>query len=531
MVKVKSWKDLTLREKIGQTMTLQSTEIVKKIEEMGSPEAFFSKYPIGGLFNNSGMVKGLDMGFEEKMAENTKAYNRHLRVPLVGVGDYGAHSRDGEIGLPSQMALGATNDEALAYRAGEYMAEDFKSAGIHWGLSPVCDLIAGMHSQTNTRAVGEDPESCIRFCKAELKAMRDKNVIACIKHFPGRYEASSFMDAHIARTDNETPLEVWWNTCGRVYKELIEAGAPTIMTGHNNLVSYQTEKLDGQYPPATMSQELVTKLLRQELGFQGVVITDALNMGAFGGSHAIENSIRSFLAGNDMLLWPKCEYLDEMERRILSGEIDEAVLDASVERIWKLKEEYGILEGQALEGRNDDGFYLDIARTIDQKSLTLVNNFGGLIPLDPARVKKVLVVGVTPNDGQYNAMCALKEELEKYGCQVDMQRNIWIDETERRMGDYDLLLFALCRTVHKPIGPLDFWGREAYSVWASNIADISKTVVVSFGSPFLYRYYRTSGVTYVNAYDCYRHTVEAVVRGLFGENTLPGKANVRLWNP
>ena len=96
-------------------------------------------------------------------------------------------------------------------------------------------------------------------------------------------------------------------------------------------------------------------------------------------------------------------------------------------------------------------------------------------------MKNVFIVGVTPDDKQYEDLENLKKAFEEYGCKVTLQRNIWSDGAEMATEENDILIYALVRTMHRPIGPLDFWGDEAGSIWASNCSDKKKTVVVSFG--------------------------------------------------
>lgn len=527
MKKVNSWKDLTLREKIGQTVVCLC-ETDKHIEMCGSIEAFLERYPIGGIFNNGGIVKGLMVGSREDFRDITKKYNKHLRVPLFCVADSGSFAAKHKVALPPAMALGAANDESLAYKAGEFYAENYKKTGINWGLWPCCDI--GMSTQSpviDTRAVSDNPDMNYKIVSSEIAAMRDKGIISTLKHYPGA-DWKERIDSHLAPSNNTTPMQVWRETYGKMYKKLIDDGAPSIMTAHINLVDYQEEKIDGVYPPATMSYELTTKLLREELGFKGVTVTDALVMGGFLGANAVDNTIKSFLSGNDVLLWPTYEYIDEMEKRILSGEIDEKILDAAVERIWNLKQQYGILDEKKVESDKDIGFFEEIVKEISSKSLTVINNYNNILPFDKKSVKSVFIVGVTPDDVQYDNLCFLKTEFEKYGCKVDMQRNIWTDDVYEKAEKYDLVLFALCRTSHRPIGPMDFWGEEATSIWASNCSDITKTVVASFGSPYLYRYYQNSGVTYVNAYSDSKYTINAFVKALFGEIGFEGKSSVNL---
>ena len=158
----------------------------------------------------------------------------------------------------------------------------------------------------------------------------------------------------------------------------------------------------------------------------------------------------------------------------------------------------------------------------------MVNDREKILPVDREKIKKVFIVSVTPDDRQYTDLCRLQTEFEARGCEVRMQRNVWSDELEKLLPEYDLILFALCRTPHRPIGPLDFWGEEATSVWASNCSDKSKTVVASFGSPYFYQYYRNSGVTYINAYSCSAAVIEAFVKTVFGEIEFWGKTSVAL---
>ncbi len=527
MKKVSSWKELTLREKIGQTV-ICLCETDKHIEMCGSIEKFLEKYPIGGIFNNGGIVKGLLTGANPKFKDIASEYNKYLRVPLVTTADHGTFADSYKIGLPTQMALGAANSEELAYKAGEFKGEDYCKTGIQWGFWPVCDLNMSKSSPvTDTRSVSDNWELSTKIVKEELRAMKDKGVIATLKHYPGT-AYDEHIDPHLAQYDNETPIDLWMNTYGKMYKALFEAGAPTIMTGHVNLSKYQSEKINGNYPPATLSYELTTKLLRDELGFKGVTVTDALVMGGFGGAEAVENTVRCFLSGNDMLLWPCYEYIDAMEEKILSGEIDEKILDAAVERIWNLKKEYGIIDEKELSSDKEPEFFSSISDKISEKSLTLISDPNKLIPAKKDKIKNVYIVGVTPDDGQYEDLCQLKKEFERYGCNVTMKRNAWTDEVEKAGKEYDLIVFALSRTMHHPVGPMDFWGDEATSIWASNCSDKTKTVVASFGTPYFFKYYRNSRLTYINAYSCSDSVLAAFVRGIFGDLDFEGKSPVEV---
>ena len=109
-----------------------------------------------------------------------------------------------------------------------------------------------------------------------------------------------------------------------------------------------------------------------------------------------------------------------------------------------------------------------------------------------------------------------------------MERNVWVDHLQWKQPNYDLVLFAMSRSFHQPTGPLDFWGREAVSIWASNAGDANKIIIANFGAPYIYKYYEVSGLTYLNAYDCHEHTIRTFVDALLGRFTPTGKSPVKL---
>ena len=150
-----------------------------------------------------------------------------------------------------------------------------------------------------------------------------------------------------------------------------------------------------------------------------------------------------------------------------------------------------------------------------------------MLPLCKEHTQNLLVVIVTPDDGQCETLCGLKKAFADYHIRAEIRRNIWTDELDQLSGQYDNIIFALCRTFHRPIGPLDFWGEEATSIWASNCSDKSKTMILNFGVPDLYKYYKKSGYTYVNTYACTPGTIRSVVKAIMGDLKFEGKSSVR----
>lgn len=521
-------KDLTLREKIGQTVIALCTP-EKYADLCGSAEAFIKKYPIGGLYPCGGLEKGLMRSvsretFDETMAE----YNKYSKVPLIAACD-GPTDDEGIVSFGNQMVLGAANDLELSYEYGKSIASKISACGLHWLFSPCVDLNMSASSPIiNVRSISDDVDIAIPIAKQIIKGMQDCGIAATAKHFPGSDDKES-VDPHLAPVSNRISKEKWDATYGKLYTALFEDGLCSVMTGHQNLIAYQTEQVGGICPPTTMSHEVVSGLLKGKLGFEGVVVTDALAMGGFTGANGIENQVKCFAAGNDMLLWPSLAYIDEAEQKILAGEIPMERLDDAVSRILELKRRLGILDGnfqRMAYDEADEAHAQAIAEKISEKGITLVRNELGLIPFQ--NLKKVLIVGVTPADRCYADLGGLKASFEKFGIAADMQRDIWQDELYEKQQQYDLIVFALCRLAHQPIGPLEFWGDNASSIWASNSADPKKVVIASFGSPYTFQYYRETKLTYINAYSPADSVYDAFVKGLLGKIPFVGKSPVTL---
>jgi len=143
------------------------------------------------------------------------------------------------------------------------------------------------------------PDKAIRLLSRQIRGLQDNGVAATIKHFPG--DGVDYRDQHLLTTSNSLPFEIWKQYHGKVFKALIDSGVAAIMPGHITLPSWQEEKIDDHFLPATLSKELLTNLLKGELGFNGVIVSDAMVMGGFRGwyDNQLEGEIQSFLAGVD----------------------------------------------------------------------------------------------------------------------------------------------------------------------------------------------------------------------------------------
>lgn len=538
-----SWRSLSLREKIGQTMLmLPDRELELKLGE-GSLERYFERYPVTGFFMGWKLFIGIP---EEERVEFVRKsvleYQQASRLPLLFQQDYESGvGLQGMTPFPKEMALGATNSTDLAYKYGKSVALECRSLGINWVLHPVADLnINPLNPIVNTRGISDNPQKAVELLSEQIRGLQDNDIAATIKHFPG--DGVDYRDQHLMTTANSLPLEAWKQYHGKVFAELIKRGVACIMPGHITLPAYQHEKLNGFFPPATLSYELLTNLLKKEMGFKGVIVSDAMTMGGFRGwyENDLEGQIASFLAGVDVLLWPSYEYMDSVEVRIRRGDIPMERLDDAVQRIWAMKERFGLLKKDRELIRpltNDEKReIIEASKEITERSITLIRDEDHKLPLSIEKDKKILLIAVTPvahkgDDRDFKRLLNLRNEFIKSGFNVDFQRNILYENQgwqDNATDVYDKVIFLVARNTHTPFGPLQLWDDEAQSVWAANSMDKSKVIVISLGSPYIGNEYFERVKTYINTYSNDASTHSALLKVLTGKLPFKGVSPVDL---
>ena len=341
------WRKLTLRQKIGQTMLMLPDRVLELKLGGGSLTTLFERYPVTGYFMGWKLYDGV--ADDHKVAHiraEIETYQKASRLPLLFQEDYESGvNLPGMTPFPRAMALGAANSPELAYAYGQNLAGEARSVGVRWVLHPVADLnLNPLNPITNVRSISDDPDKAIRLLARQIAGLQENGVAATIKHFPG--DGVDSRDQHLATTCNAFSREQWYRYHGRGFQELSREGVAAIMPGHITLPACQKERLNGLPPPATLSKELLTGLLKDEMGFKGVIVSDAMTMGGFRGWYPsrMEGEIQSFLAGVDVLLWPSYEYLDEVEKRIQEGRIPMERLDDAVARGARI---YATLDGYA----------------------------------------------------------------------------------------------------------------------------------------------------------------------------------------
>jgi len=332
------------------------------------------------------------------IAEKLNTLQRAARVPLLVAADFesgpGARIREAPA-FPGNMALGATDRELDAYEVGRVIATEARAVGIQFDFAPVADVNNNPANPIiNVRSFGENPQRVAALAGAYIRGLREHGMLSAAKHFPGHGDTGT--DSHLALPVITATRERLDSVELVPFREAIRDGTDAVMTAHIALAAPGGEPS----PPATLSPFIVDTLLRQQLGFQGLVVTDALNMGAivsrYGASQA---AVLALEAGADILLMPAdpAGAIDAIVDAVSRGEVSEARLDSSVARVLAAKARAGLFLSRLVDINRiaavvGDSADLALAQDISQRSLVLVKDSLGLVPLPAARRRHVLVV-------------------------------------------------------------------------------------------------------------------------------------------
>jgi beta-N-acetylhexosaminidase len=311
--------------------------------------------------------------------------------------------REGVTLFPGNMALGATRDPDLAYEAGRITGLELRAMGINMNLAPVVDLNNNARNPViGARSFGEDPSWVARMAAAHIRGHHAGSVLTAVKHFPGHGDTA--VDSHVDLPTIAREREQLEKADLVPFRRAIAQGADAVMSAHVTFPAFEPSDL-----PATLSRRVLTGLLRNELGFDGVIITDDMEMGAiaqrFGSAKA---AVRAIQAGADMVLVchtlsVQQESIDAVTQAVRDGKISEERIDQSVRRILKLKSKRlgssSILQKPQGEedrvaervGRKD---FAEVARKVAQRAITLVRDDEGLLPLNPQKQSRILVLSV-----------------------------------------------------------------------------------------------------------------------------------------
>lgn len=297
--------------------------------------------------------------------------------------------------FPPPMGMSAIGDEKLTYKIGLTIAKQLSNMGITQMYSPVCDVNLNPNNpEIGVRSFGDDPELCARQAVALIRGLQDGNIAASAKHFPGRGDSAT--DAHDVLDVIKVDKKRMWDIELVPFKAAVDAGVKAIMTGHSVFPAY-----DDKYP-ATLSEKILTGLLREELGFKGVIVSDAIGMAAILKTWPLPRACAMAIkAGCDTILLKaddesRTQCFFGIKMAVESGEISEKRIDESVERLLKMKYDQGLFKTAGKMDPDKAQKYalskpvVDFSWDIAKRALVVMRDTKNLLPLTPD--KKILVI-------------------------------------------------------------------------------------------------------------------------------------------
>jgi len=538
-----SWKSLSVREKIGQTMVIVA-EYENNINNYGSIENMIKNYPVAGVFIPSWRFGNHQPESEivSNIQKCIQEYEDASRFPLFITEDFerGVGSvYKGYTDMPVEMSLGAANNAKLCTAYGNTTAKEASTLGVNWLLHPCVDLnMNPLQNLVVERSISDDAQRAIPLLKAQMEGMKKHGTIPTIKHFPG--DGSTMKNQHLITSDNNLSMKDWNASYGTLFQNLINDGAPCIMVGHIRFPAYQTKKLKGLLPPASLSDELMVGLLKEKMKFNGVIMSDALNMGGCGGYYPtiLETAIECFKAGVDIVLWPDLAYMDSIEARINRNEIPMSRLNDAVERIWGVREKFNLLkkkENLYYElSNNDKSKIKDDINKVAQKAITLVSDTKNEIPIKADKVKKIAIINISHND-MTDRLAYTKTLLEEKGFEVaEIIHNPNLYQWQWRLPEfeqYNKVIVAFENRYLAPIGSAMLKDAEAMGIWTANMIPFEKIIAISYSNPYYVNYYLDYAAIKINAYSLDKFSQKAVVDALTGEIPFTGSTPVVLDTP
>jgi beta-N-acetylhexosaminidase len=404
---------MTLEEKIGQMIVpaFYATYLSTDSDEFDRLSKLVKEVQVGGFIMFGGIEPAANvllnptygtviLGQPLAAASILNRLQALSKLPLLNAADFesGAGFRlTGATAFPREMAFGAANDERLTYEAGRIAAEESRALGIHVDFAPVVDVNNNPRNPViNTRSFGEDPARVATLASAYVRGLMAGGAIATLKHFPGHGDTAT--DTHLGLATIPYTKDRLKQVELPPFKAAIDAGAEAVMVAHIAL-----PEIDPRADtPATLSQPIVTGLLRRELGFRGLVYTDSMEMqGVTKQFPAGEAAVRAVEAGNDFVLQspdPKAA-AEALKKAVETGRIERSRIEESVERILKTKASLGLnrerrVSLDAVPNGVGTRAHAAVADEISQKSMTLIKDERNQVPLTIAKDVQVLYLSV-----------------------------------------------------------------------------------------------------------------------------------------
>ncbi len=527
--------EMTLDEKIGQLFMVAAYSN-KDAAHQQSIERLIKEQHIGGLI----FFKGTPY----KQAKQTNRYQSLAKVPLlISIdGEWGLDMRlDSTVRFPRQLILGAIQDNSLVYEMGREVGRHCKRLGIHMNLAPVVDVNNNPNNPViNDRSFGEDKFNVAQKAIEYMRGMKTEGVLACAKHFPGHGDTDK--DSHytlptIAHDQYRLQdIEMY------PFRELANAGVASMMSAHLAVPALDSSRISPKNPespatPASLSKPMIESWLRGQMGYQGLVMTDALNMKGVADYFAPGDvDLKALMAGNDVLLFPENVpvAVKKIKQAIQNGTLSEYEVEKRVRKILKAKYEAGLSNYQPIDLTNlTNDLNPKSAKVLNRKlyenAITLARNEDFLLPVlnltdelgNPKRFASISIGGKRRTSNY-------QQQLTKYARVVNFHINKDASEAEQdrilqQLAGFDhvfVSVHGMSRYASK-----NYYLNDKVSNFVEMVQELSPMSLVVFGTPYSLKYFNEIKTTVV-AYEENSTTQELAAQMVFGALAFKGKLPV-----
>jgi beta-glucosidase-like glycosyl hydrolase/CubicO group peptidase (beta-lactamase class C family) len=492
---------------------------------------------VGGFINVTRMSP---LGIVKSQAYPTAVLTNQLqaksKLPLLIGADFerGTAMRlDEGTSFPTAMALAAGGNSKDAYTMGKITALEARAVGIQWIYAPDADVNNNPGNPIiNTRSFGEDPQRVAEFVSAFVRGVEENGGLATAKHFPGHGDtaADSHIDLPVIRADRDRleKLELV------PFRAAIAAGSGSVMTGHLSIPALEPDS----NTPATLSHNILTGLLRDELRFEGLIVTDAMDMGGITVRFAPgEAAVRAVLAGADALLMPPVPdaAFEALQEAVKSGRISKERLDASVRRILRAKARLGLhsnrlVDVNAINQKMGSIAWEKEAQDISDRGVTLLRDTPHRLPLDATKPSRALLLAFYADPEPYPGEDLERELRPRFESLTTLRADTrFVNAGTLKLpspDSYDVAILALFVRVSDRKGNVDVPAEQG--AVAEQIYKSGKPIItVGFGSPYLIESF-PQAETWITAFGISDVAQISVARALFGQIPVRGKLPVTI---
>lgn len=510
--RMEQWVDsvftgMSLDERIGQLITIHMIGENSSANRQRIVNLVQNKHAGGILFLKS---------TPEKQAELTNLAQKSAKVPLLVSADaeWGLSMRlENTTRFPKNMMLGAIQDDSIIYMYGQEMARQCKEMGIQVSFAPDVDINSNPNNPViGTRAFGENIERVSRAGIAYSRGIEDHGVLSVAKHFPGHGDTSA--DSHKTLpliTHNRQRLDEVELV---PFKKYIQAGLGGVMVAHLNIPG-----LDSSGAPSSLSKLIITDLLQDELGFDGLIFTDGLAMK--GVADEKDMSMKAVLAGNDILLGPISpeREFDKLRDAVNAGDISESVINEKCKKILRYKYVLGLnhvlpIEINGLTDRLNNPYAEWVCRKLNEKAMTLLENKDNIIPMRDLAQKEIAVVSLGGSTGNsFQTTLKLYDNIASFSA----SNSAALASVKSKLSRYNTIIVAVHST--KGFSNADLQG----------LINGKNSILVFFVSPYTISGYASSlksADAVVMAYENTEYAQEYAAQAIFGGNDISGRLPV-----